>query len=352
MRDRGPIPGCQAEGRVTMARATPQGLERQDAHHVHLVPRRRPHLAGADLCGQGTVGGAAAPTYGVARSRTGELRQRVQGRPRRRVRASEVGTHASACACGAQGPVAQMLIEQAKKSGEWVCLQNCHVASSWMRSLQVIVEDLQSEGSQVHADFRLWLTSMPSPSFPLFVLQCSSKLTLEPPKGVRANVQQSIHAWTDSMWNPVEVCARGPPPGMPIERDRGSAEMGNASTPRAGTCSPPACRESSVSGGSWPSTSPSSTPSSKRGASSDRAAGALSPRAGGVRRPQHERAGCPLVQEAGAGRRRLAPSAAMRLHAGTASARRAAAAARPSLLACSAGTTRTTSTHRTCTALR
>jgi dynein heavy chain, axonemal len=81
-----------------------------------------------------------------------------------------------------QGPVAQLLIEQARKGGDWVCLQNCHVAASWLSTLQAIVEELGRETCQVHEDFRLWLTSMPSPHFPLLVLQSSLKLTLEPPK--------------------------------------------------------------------------------------------------------------------------------------------------------------------------
>lgn len=35
-----------------------------------------------------------------------------------------------------QGILAETMIKQAAASGDWVCLQNCHLAASWMKRLE------------------------------------------------------------------------------------------------------------------------------------------------------------------------------------------------------------------------
>ncbi|KAH8299235.1 hypothetical protein KR044_006570, partial [Drosophila immigrans] len=87
-----------------------------------------------------------------------------------------------------QGPLAESLIDKSLRLGHWVFLQNCHLATSWMRILETIVRNLTLGITKAHPDFRLYLSSMPTQSFPISVLQNSVKITNEPPKGIKANV--------------------------------------------------------------------------------------------------------------------------------------------------------------------
>ena len=89
-----------------------------------------------------------------------------------------------------QGPIAEALMTQARTRGDWVCLQNCHLAVSWLGRLEHILE--QSASEELHPQYRLWLTSMPSNKFPVPVLQNGIKITNEPPKGIRANLKRTF----------------------------------------------------------------------------------------------------------------------------------------------------------------
>ncbi|XP_054262356.1 dynein axonemal heavy chain 1-like [Macrosteles quadrilineatus] len=85
-----------------------------------------------------------------------------------------------------QGPVAEKMFKESMEMGNWVFFQNCHLAPSWMPRLDHLVESINSD--KCHKDFRVWLTSSPSSAFPVAILQNGCKMTVEPPRGIKANL--------------------------------------------------------------------------------------------------------------------------------------------------------------------
>lgn len=87
-----------------------------------------------------------------------------------------------------QNSIAIKLIENGIKTGDWIVLQNCHLAPDWMNILERICENLAPDTT--NPDFRLWLTSNPTNNFPLSIIQGSVKLVNEPPKRLKSTLLQ------------------------------------------------------------------------------------------------------------------------------------------------------------------
>ncbi|XP_004864511.1 dynein heavy chain 1, axonemal isoform X4 [Heterocephalus glaber] len=98
-----------------------------------------------------------------------------------------------------QGPRAEAMMRSSIERGKWVFFQNCHLAPSWMPALERLIEHINPD--KVHRDFRLWLTSLPSNKFPVSILQNGSKMTIEPPRGVKANLLKSYNSLSDDFLN-------------------------------------------------------------------------------------------------------------------------------------------------------
>ncbi|XP_047189968.1 dynein axonemal heavy chain 6 isoform X2 [Scophthalmus maximus] len=91
-----------------------------------------------------------------------------------------------------QGPIAEKMILKALETGNWVFLQNCHLAVSWLLAMEELIKTFTEPDTSIHEDFRLFLSSMPAKVFPVTVLQNSVKVTNEPPKGLRANMRRAF----------------------------------------------------------------------------------------------------------------------------------------------------------------
>jgi dynein heavy chain len=86
-------------------------------------------------------------------------------------------------------------MEEGVKHGHWVFLANCHLMTSWLPTLDKLVDGL--EAAKPHKNFRLWLSSNPCGAFPISLLQAGLKMTTEPPKGLRANLLRLYNGVTE-----------------------------------------------------------------------------------------------------------------------------------------------------------
>lgn len=72
------------------------------------------------------------------------------------------------------------VVLEAAKTGNWCCLKNVHLVSSWLPTLDRLLDELQrGEEGSLHRNFRLWMTAEPVSSLPPSLLQRCKKITSE-----------------------------------------------------------------------------------------------------------------------------------------------------------------------------
>uniref|UniRef100_A0A4W2H6H3 Dynein axonemal heavy chain 14 n=1 Tax=Bos indicus x Bos taurus TaxID=30522 RepID=A0A4W2H6H3_BOBOX len=85
-----------------------------------------------------------------------------------------------------------LIVKALTKTEQWVFLQNCHLAASFMPRLYTIVESFNSPDVTIEPKFRLWLSSKSDSSFPIPILQKSLKIAVENPQGLKNNLLQTF----------------------------------------------------------------------------------------------------------------------------------------------------------------
>ncbi|XP_046382890.1 dynein axonemal heavy chain 10 [Ischnura elegans] len=93
-----------------------------------------------------------------------------------------------------QEKAALSYFEVAVARGHWLLLQNCHLLLSFLQVLEKKLDEM----SKPHPDFRLWLTTDPTPAFPIGILQRSLKVVTEPPNGLKLNLRNTYFKMTSA----------------------------------------------------------------------------------------------------------------------------------------------------------
>jgi dynein heavy chain len=93
---------------------------------------------------------------------------------------------------------AMVAIKKAAAEGGWVLLQNCELGLDLMEQMEdIMVSYREGPAQDFSKDFRLFITAAPDKNFPLGLLQMGTKVTNEPPSGMRAGLMRSYQTTID-----------------------------------------------------------------------------------------------------------------------------------------------------------
>ncbi|XP_069664408.1 cytoplasmic dynein 2 heavy chain 1 isoform X2 [Haliaeetus albicilla] len=95
-----------------------------------------------------------------------------------------------------QADLAIQTLKECARNGEWLCLKNLHLVTSWLPVLEKELNTLQPQ-----PNFRLWLTAEVHQKFTPILLQSSLKITYEAPPGLKKNLLRTYESWTPEQIN-------------------------------------------------------------------------------------------------------------------------------------------------------
>ncbi|EFA11266.2 Dynein heavy chain, cytoplasmic-like Protein [Tribolium castaneum] len=90
------------------------------------------------------------------------------------------------CIKSGQEDAFEAVIDKGKALGLWVCLQNCHLLTSYLPLLDLKLEEI--DYSNTHENFRLWLTTNETDKFPISLLERSVRVTKEAPNPIKRKI--------------------------------------------------------------------------------------------------------------------------------------------------------------------
>ena len=106
-----------------------------------------------------------------------------------------------------QEVVAEHAMEIASKEGHWVVLQNIHLVSKWLSTLEKMLE---IHGENGNPNFRMFISAEPAGDpaahiIPQGILETAIKITNEPPTGMQANLHKALDNFNQDT---LEMCSK------------------------------------------------------------------------------------------------------------------------------------------------
>ena len=106
-----------------------------------------------------------------------------------------------------QDVIALEKLEQGSIQGHWVLLNNVHLMPRWLPVLEKKLDEYAVAGT--HDNFRVMLSSDPSTSIPISILDRAIKITSDPPSGLKPNLKQAFASFTKEMYEEIEPRTKG-----------------------------------------------------------------------------------------------------------------------------------------------